>query len=1037
MPFTDSQNQAIETSGTNILVSASAGSGKTGVLKERVIQKVSQGTNIDEMIILTFTKAAAAEMKTRILKDLNKLNLSDQILRVNNAIISTFDAFSLRVVSEYHYLLDLDQDIKISDNVLIKLRKQEIIEEVIREAYEKGNSDFKDLVKKYFSKSDLWLYDTVYSIGEAFRKLPQYHKTLRDFESLYFNDEYIKLKASDYLEKLKKKFSKLQVGFLQEYSIGSGIYEETFEDYLIEIKELFNDLTKEQGYDEFINVMLSAKYPRKRRNYDKALVLEQVKSLIKDFKNLKIDCYDDMIESYQETLESSQTIIKLVRNYLLKYQEIQKKESLYSYEDIMFFAIDLFENHSDVRQKYQNTIKEIMIDEYQDTNNLQHYLISLIANNNIFMVGDVKQSIYRFRDANPKNFLRIHDDYLEGKDGKLIFLQENFRSNTYILDFINGIFDQIMTSEIGGIDYLGKQRLITGYDLKDSLHQKDCFQLIAYDDALIKDEHKKLSSEEIEAHLLAQQIVEDIASKRKIYDLKQKRFRKIDYQDITILVDRKKNFSTYAKILSYYAIPIDIYDDEPFFLSDEIIFVFQMLLLMQCFQDEEFFKKNFKTSLFSVARSFVYRIKDSLIIDFLTFETVKDIKDIKKIINYPELKNIYDDITYLNSYSDLPIYERLIMLYNRVNIYERIAYLDNPRKKEEKLDYFLLKVKEFYQFSFADLIKYLDTIISDESLDIEYSPSKQEVNAVKLMSIHKSKGLQFPVVYLMGLSKRFNNTESKETFIFNPDFGLLTKTYNNGFYQNFLLRDFLDRVKEEDLSEKIRLLYVALTRAINEVKILLDYDEETQEDTSFKWNSYRNILLNVFKISQEPVKELNVPSKLTNKNTMDLGEAKLEFKRFEFDRKEKLEKIFSKTVNKHFSDEEIENIKKGNEIHLYLKEFDFENPEVSIELLPENLKSSIKYLINSDVFKSLINPKFFQEYEFYSHEDFLEIHGIIDLLVIADNKILVIDYKLQNIDEDAYESQLKGYFSYLKPRVDKPVYLYLYSLNEKRLKAIE
>ena len=1036
MKFTKNQNLAIKKSDGNILVSASAGSGKTGVLKERVIEKLKSGINIDELVILTFTEAAASEMKSRILNEIYKENLSNQIEKIDNAIISTFDAFTLKLVKEYHYLLGLNNNIGIVDPVIIMSRETEIINEVLKKYYIENNKSFNQLFHRYFSKSSDWLEKSVYSIAKSLKKNPNYFEIINNYDEIYLNDKVLDDYLNDYFKFLRKDLTLLKLDFEKEY-LERVILDNDYQDYLLKLDELVNTLLKSDN-EEFFKIISLTDLPKKPRNKElvKPEIHIYIENLKKEFSNLFVEEYSDFLSNFNESVDSVKTILEIVKDYLLEFEKIKIKEELFSFDDIMFLAIRLFEEFPDVRNKFKGKVKEILVDEYQDTNDLQDYFISLISDNNLFMVGDVKQSIYRFRDANPNNFMRIYTDYQKNNTGSAIFLQENFRTNAFVLEEINKIFKKIMTESNGGIDYSNEQVLVTGFDEAFGLHEKDSFILALYDLEKINQEYKELNRAEIEAHLVAQDIKKRIDGHEKLYSLKNGKYETVDYKDVTILASQKVDFFTYAKIISSYNIPIQVFKDEPFFSSDEISLIFQYLILIMCFKDEEYFKKYFKTSLYAVARSFVYKIKDQEISDYLAFEKLEKISDIDSLLNYKNLKNVYEDITEIIAKSWLlPPVNILENVYRKLDIYRHIAELDNPRNKEEKLDFFLLKVKGFKDFSFMDLIKYLEIIIENNDFDIQYAEEKKQVNAVRLMSMHQSKGLQFPVCYIIGLYKQFNNSENKESFVFNKNYGILTKSYHDGFYFNFVQKLYFNKEKQEDISERIRLLYVAMTRAVNKLVIFLDYDERLLVNNN-KPLSLKHLLYQGLNLSQDDVIDFQVLDNDIKKLKIEKTDDDIKLLKFNF-KEEDVKKIkYSKRIVEILDDETISFIDLGNKYHQLLEKIDFFDVEDSIKDFPDRLKKSIKHLVNTDIFKDLENPSFYQEYEFYQEKDSVIFKGIIDLLVIDRSAVYVIDYKLKNIDDDSYITQLKGYKNFLEDKIDKPIKIFLYSLFDEVLKEV-
>jgi ATP-dependent helicase/nuclease subunit A len=1036
MPFTKNQLEAIKYTGKNVLVSASAGSGKTGVLKERVIEKLKNGINIDELVVLTFTEAAALEMKSRIIKEIHAQNLTEQIPYIDNAIISTFDAFTLRLVREYHYLLGVDNKIGIADDVIIQKRRKEIIEAVVKRQYVRNQSDFRELFKKYFNRSDQWLYDTIDKISHQITKQPDYQEIINHYEAYYLTDVQKQEMLNEYVLSLKSEIGYHYQIFVKDWLDKVYSFTGDYQEYIYQINAKVFDLINDKDIDSFIIKLKNLKFPRKPNNkeLDKPDIINEIKDISGEINSLYAEDSKDLIFGLDTTVTSVKTLMKIIKEFIDDFETCKRQEGLYSFEDIMYLAIKLFKKFPDVKNKFRRKIKEILVDEYQDTNDLQDSFIQLIADDNIFMVGDVKQSIYRFRDANPKNFMRIYDEYQDGENGKAIFLQENFRSNRFVLESINKIFAKIMTRRTGGVDYQGEQVLITGYDDNHGFHNQDSLNLLLYN---IEDYcDQGLEKVEIEANLIARDIKRRISEKEIIVDSRNKE-KVLDYSDMTILVSQKGDFNKFQKIFASHNIPLEIYDDQPFFESDEIKFVFQLLLLIYSVNDQEYFAKYFSTAFYAVARSFVYQISDKVIIKLLTEQEFKSIDDFAKIRDVYELKGIYDDICYIrDNYSEKPVFELLEAVYQRINIYRMVAYLKNPVSGEQKLDYFSLKVRELEGFSFYDLICYLETIIEDDAIDLQYNEEKRSVNAVKLMSMHKSKGLQFPVVYLAQMYKQFFFDENKDQFVYSKKYGLLTKAYDEGFYPTFVQKMLFKEIANETYSERIRLLYVAMTRAINKLVVCLDYDERLLERTP-KIRSFKDLLYATMDIEKYNTSKLEITSSSDeNKNKIPIGKG-IERRKLNLKTETKTNKKFSKDINYLLDDETIYFLKNGTRYHQLLETIDFNDWENSIESFPALLKEAIMYLVNTDLFMRLENPRFLKEYEFLEEDSYGMRRGIIDLLIIDDKQIIAIDYKLKNLDDEAYFKQLKGYYDYLKPKFEKKVRLFLYSLTDKALKEIK
>ena len=1033
MKYTPSQSKAIHHEGENILVSASAGSGKTGVLKARVLRKLKDGKNIDDLIVLTFTEGAAKEMKSRIIEELKANHLEDQMVKLDNAIISTFDSFTLRMVRAYHYLLDLPADISISDSLLIEMESQKVLEDIIKSYYLKNDDDFRQVVKLLFSGNDRFLSQAILNLAKAIKKIPNHMNLINNYHEI-FNENTIEVAYQEYFSMLKQELGIIRDFFSQYRNDNYHQFSEDCDLYLDQCMAIYDELANASQPEEIISLVNAFKLPRKPtkpKNADEWLETHQaskkmIASIQKEFNEIDIS---KGIDPWIETKPRVQCLLNMTKDYLQAMKDVQHQLNLYSFDDIMNFAIELFENHEDIKESYKNRIDEILVDEYQDTNDLQDYLISLISNNNLFMVGDVKQSIYRFRDANPKNFLRLLNDYSHTQKGSAIRLLENFRSNRFLLKTINQLFLQLMTIHQGGVNYSDNHQLVSGFDDEFGLNQKnDPINFFYYDSKAILEKYEDLKKDDIEAWIIASDIKRKIEARQAIFDGKD--FREIKYSDITILVDRKNAFSRYAKILSEHQIPVDIYDKQAFSESEEIIFINQYLKLLQSLIENN--QDAFKKSFYSLARSFVYQIDDQDILNFLIHD--------KDPMNYYQAYDVFhrmdEDIKKIlplvNKVSNLKLIETI---YQETNIYRQIALLDNPQSKSKKLDYFRHLISQQTEKDFFDLIAYLDFISENDSLDIEYKESRENVEAIKLMSIHQSKGLQFPVVYMLGLHKKFNFQENKDLFNFSPDYGVLTYANQDGLHRTFLEMLYFKRIKNEDISEKIRLLYVALTRAKEEVNFVIEAKESLNVEKIY-YNNYLEMLYDGYNLqAKDIIYDLKA---LENKNQKNIEETNqtINYKQFDYKVETVDERRFSKSEHKLFDDQTKSALAYGDEIHQSLEQINYLDLEDSMSNLPSHIQKSIKYLSQTDLFKSLINPRFFKEYEFLDDVDGYMRSGIIDLLIEDDQSLIVIDYKLKNIDDQAYEKQINAYVNYLKKITDKQVKGYLYSLLKENLKQI-
>ncbi len=1060
MKFTPSQKQAIEKRKTNILVSAGAGSGKTGVLKERVISYLKEGIHIDELIILTFTNAAAFEMKSRILQAIQKEpSLEAEKKRMNRAIISTFDAFCLRLVKQYHYLLDLPKDITISDKIMLESLEQETIESVLRDYYKSSDLEFEKLVLSLFQRSDALIVQTVKSLTKALLKEPNHQAFVRNYRENYLTPSkreqaftLFHQMLSDLVWDAKPMLSELN----KELAPSKN---EKIQIFLHDLQERSKSLFQTEDFDSFAHSLMTIEFPRKptlkeddaskdslERYYDSYKnQIRKAKTILEDIQAIT---KEQILKNHQKTDWMVLKLLEIASTVVDRFTSSKAEREIFTFSDIMEFATNLLKKHPEIAKIYQENIVEIMIDEYQDTNDLQEDFISLIAKDNLFMVGDMKQSIYGFRDANPKNFLSRYHQYKNSQNGIAIDLRENFRSRKQILSDINKTFHHTMSEKIGGIDYQDGQSLVYGLLSYEAEIPELTYgiELIGYDYDEIKENQHDTDRATIEAYRLISDIKQRIQKKEMVFDLSDNDFRPIQYRDIAILMDRATDFEKLSKLLSKHNIPVNLYSDEPFIDSPEMLFLSSYLSFLHSLRDMEYAKDHLKSSFYSIARSFVYQYKDEDIIHVLNQEggflenlsrnplfdkLVQNAKDLVQILEFTPTKAFVEKI------------------YQTTNLYSALKYLENPAKKEEKLDYFVQNLENFKQFTFDDLVGYLEWLDSNPDFDIEYSHTKTNVDAVKLMTMHKSKGLQFPIVYLMGLAKQFNFQENKDFFIFDRRFGLIANVIDEGYYSSFVRHLYLHQSKQEAISERIRLLYVAFTRAKEHLILLADtsklkpHMDELGEDLYIRdqirlsYRSYLDLLSSTPIKSYsnhypyEPIETNNVADTIPNHSQT------ISVDSFHFQKEEVQSKRYSKTAKTLIDDEVLYAMSYGNKLHHELETIDYHHFDLSMERLHDTrLRASMQALAKTECLntKELIHA--YSEFEFLHKSDGIWRSGIIDLLVEYEERFVIIDFKTKKIEEEDYVEQLKGYQKHIGSLTSKKVDCYLYSLLDHDLKRI-
>ena len=422
---TKEQQLAIDKEGSNIIVSAGAGSGKTAVLTQRVIRKIKDGCHVNRLLVLTFTNEAANEMKSRIRKSIIKENLIDELILLDSSYITTFDSYALSLVKKYSYILNITSDISIVDENIITILKYKELDSIFESMY--GDSEFDTLVKDFCLKDDLNLKQDIIRLSNKLNLLIDKDKYLDNYFDIY-NDTFLNNVVSKYERFIRDNVLELQ-----------GIYNELQKyisfDLVKKLDDYFSVLFNAHCYEEYLP-FLSLSLPRFVGVDELGLCYkEELKSKIDDIKKLlKYDSNLDMVNSIKDTFKYINVIIKIIRELDKRICEYKYNNNSFEFNDIALMAIKIVTDNEDIREEIKEYFNEIMIDEYQDTSDIREEFIKLIENNNVYMVGDIKQSIYRFRNANPLIFKNKYDKYSKEDGGIKIDLLKNFRSRDKVLE---------------------------------------------------------------------------------------------------------------------------------------------------------------------------------------------------------------------------------------------------------------------------------------------------------------------------------------------------------------------------------------------------------------------------------------------------------------------------------------------------------------------------------------------------------------------------------------------------------------------------
>lgn len=1022
--WTDEQLKAINSEGTNIIVSAGAGSGKTAVLSERVLRKINDNVPINKLLILTFTNEAAKEMKDRIRKKLLKDNKKEQLNLLEESYITTFDSYSLSIVKKYHYLLNVSKDISIIDETVINNLKDKYIDLLFEELYETEDANFLKLIDDFCLKDDKNIKEMILSISKKLDLKVDKEKYLDDYIKNFYNEENINKLFSEYESLINKKISNIKdlLDLISNYC-DSKSYEKLYVTLL--------PLIESKSYDEYkssSNITL----PKADKNYDEDAkkIKEEINKELKELKSILIyDNKSSAIESIYLTKPYVEIIIKIIKLLDKKIYDYKFSKDVYEFIDISKMAIKVVKENSDVRNELKEFYNEIMIDEYQDTNDLQEEFISLIENNNVYMVGDIKQSIYRFRNANPLIFKNKYDLYSENKFGIKIDLLKNFRSRSEVLNNINLLFDYVMDDFLGGANYIKSHRMIFGnnsYNEEGKTSNNYNLEIYNYCD------NKEYSKEEIEAFIIANDIKNKINNKYQVFDKEENKLKDINYSDICIIMDRGTSFETYKKIFENLGIPLSIYADFKLNNEYDIITIENILKFIIKIKNKEF-DKEFVYLFISISRSFICDINDKII-----FKNIKE----NNIFNTPIFK-ISQEIS-----QNLDIKTSSEVLYEiieKFSIYEKILTLTDIDKILLRIDNLiqLANTLENIGYNVYDFSKYLQEI-KDKNTEIKYSESKITSNSVKIMNIHKSKGLEFNICYFSGLYKEFNISDIKEKFLYS-NYGITTPYYKGEEKETFIKFLIKEKYMEEEISEKIRLFYVALTRCKEKMIMVCPLDNNNSlvpiekvlnNDIRLKYKSFKDILESI-KYNLNPyIKQIDLNNiymsknyKLNNQNNytkyINKTNEKIIFKENNINFLINKKDHASKTINKLLTKEEVKNMKYGTSMHYILETASFR------ENRNENVVNNLLKQINIE------GAIIYKEHEFIYNIDGVSYHGIIDLMLEYNNCIKIIDYKLKNVNDNEYLKQLNIYKKYVESKKQKKVETYLYSITDEKLYEIE
>ena len=889
--WTDDQWKAIMAYGQDILVAAAAGSGKTAVLVERMIKKVlskENPMNVDELLVVTFTNASAAEMRNRISEALEKAinedptstHLRKQLSLLNRASISTLHSFCLDVIRKYYYLIDIDPGFRIADSTEAQLLRDEVLDELFEEEYGKpDNERFFRLVDSFTNdRSDLALMDIIRDLYDFARANPSPEKYLKDIVNMYKVDSVTNLEELSFMESLRFD-TKLQLEGIREMLHtgleltkqpgGPAPRAENFLDDL-EILDRILAASKESWnalYENMQHWTFSRAKTCKGDEYDKSL-MDRAQKLRDDAKKKLKAIQDELFnrkpESFLRDMTEMrpliQTLVELVQSFSDKFDIVKMEKGLVDFADLEHFCLDILLDPSAKREgilvpseaalHYRNTFKEVLVDEYQDVNMVQEAIIGLVtkggeSTGNLFMVGDVKQSIYRFRLAEPNLFLGKYNQFTSTGEntGLKIDLARNFRSRKEVLSGTNYLFKQIMGVSVGEIEYNEAAELIKGAPYPEDepypielllidLEKEESEQAGA--DSSADDENVfdvvELEQSQLEARIMANKIKTIIKERASVYNPKTNSSTPIMYRDIVILLRSMTWAPQIMEEFKQQGIPIYANLSTGYFQATEMTILMSLLKVIDNpYQD---------IPLASVLRSPIVGLHEDELAVIRIGQKNGAFYDALALFcrqkPASEHESIYDRVKpfflMLNEWRTMARQGSLAaliwQLYRDTHFYDYVGGLPGGKQRQANLRALYDRARQYEATSFRGLFRFLRFIERMQERGDDLGAARalgEQEDVVRLMTIHSSKGLEFPVVFVAGLGRSFNTMDLRKPYLLDKEFGFATRYVNVDkriTYPSLPQLAFKRKKKMEMLAEEMRVLYVALTRAKEKLFLL-------------------------------------------------------------------------------------------------------------------------------------------------------------------------------------------------------------------------
>ena len=863
---TAEQIEAIYTAGQNILVSASAGSGKTFVMAERILDQLARGVEISQLFISTFTVKAATELKERLEKKISqqiqesndvdlKQHLGRQLADLPNAAIGTMDSFTQKFLGKHGYLIDIAPNFRILQNESEQLiLKNEVFNQVFEEHYQGENKEkFSRLVKNFAGrgKDERGLRQQVYKIYDFLQSTSSPQKWLSDSFLKGFEEADFAIEKDKLTEQIKQALWDLETFFRYHLDndakeFPKAAYLEAMQQVLDEISSL-NQESDSQAYQAVlarIVVISKEKNGRALANSSRKADLKPLADAYNDERKVQfaklgqladqITILDYQERYHEDTWELAKTFQTFMSDFVEAYRERKRQENAFEFADISHYTIEILENFPQVRETYQERFHEVMVDEYQDTNHIQERMLELLSNgHNRFMVGDIKQSIYRFRQADPQIFNEKFQRYAQNpQEGKLILLKENFRSSSEVLSATNDVFARLMDQEVGEINYDSMHQLVfANTKLTPNPENKAEFLLYDKDDSGQEEEESQAETKLTgEMRLVIKEI------------LKLHQEKGVAFKEIALLTSSRSRNDQILLALSEYGIPVKTDGEQNNYLQSlEVQVMLDTLRVIHNPLQDYALVALMKSPMFGfdedeLARLSLQKAEDK--VQENLFEKLinaqKQAARQKELIHtaLAEKLNQFMDILdswrlYAKTHS---LYDLIWKIYNDRFYYDYVGALPNGPARQANLYALALRADQFEKSNFKGLSRFIRMI--DQVLEAQHDLASVAVappkDAVELMTIHKSKGLEFPYVFILNMDQDFNKQDSMSDVILSRQNGLGVKYiakvetgaveahYPKTIKLSIPSLTYIQNEEELQLasySEQMRLLYVAMTRA--------------------------------------------------------------------------------------------------------------------------------------------------------------------------------------------------------------------------------